>query len=132
MRKVGLIEADNRNSAIGHWSGTQQTYEKTGKVPEFNIVRLKDAGRRLLFESINLLPVWYEDICEVMSSREDKDPAKMATFVNELSMGNNISQDTISNDEIDCLANLGLSGRCENGMFIPDRRPVFEQQYDRP
>lgn len=132
MRKVDLIETDNRNSAIGHWSGTQQEYDNTGKVPEFNIVRLKDTGRRLLLESINRLPVWYEDICEVMSSREEKDQAKMATFVNELSVGNNIPQDTISNDEIDCLANLGLSGRCENGVFIPDRRPVFELQYDRP
>lgn len=132
MRKVSLIEAPSCNEAIGHWSATQQKYEKTGKVPEFNIVRLKDAGKRLLLESINLLPVWYEDICEVMSSREDKEQAKMADFVNELSVGNDISQDIISNDEIDCLANLGLSGRCENGVFIPDRRPVFEQQYDRP
>ena len=132
MRKVSLIEAPNCNTAIEHWSATQKSYDHTGKVPEFNIVTLTDAGRQLLAESIELLPIWYEDICTLTPSEEHEGRAKMVFNVNKLCLDNNISQDTISGDEIACLANLGLSGRCENGVFIPDHSPVFELQYDMP
>ncbi len=132
MRKVDLIEADNRNSAIGHWSGTQQAYDKTGKVPEFNVVRLKDTGRRLLLESIDLLPIWYEDICALISSRAEEDIKRMADFVEKLALGENIPQSDISEQELEYLARLELTGRCENGVFIPEHRPVFELQYDMP
>lgn len=132
MRKVDLIEADNRNSAIGHWSGTQQAYDNTKNVPEFNVVTLKDTGRRLLLESINLLPIWYEDICALISSRVEEDRKRMADFVERLALGENIPQSDISEHELEYLARLGLTGRCKNRVFIPERRPVFEQQYDRP
>ena len=132
MRKVDLIETDNRNSAIGHWSGTQQAYDNTKNVPEFNVVTLKDAGRRLLLELINLLPIWYEDICALISSRVEEDRKRMADFVERLALGENIPQSDISEQELEYLARLGLTGRCEDRVFIPERRPVFEQQYDRP
>jgi hypothetical protein len=132
MRKVDLIEADNRNSAIGHWSGTQQAYDNTGKVPEFNVVRLKDTGRSLLLESIDLLPIWYEDICALISSRAEEDRKRMADFVEKLALGENIPQSDISEQELEYLARLGLSGRFENEVFIPNRRPIFELQYDMP
>lgn len=130
MRKVSLVEAPNCNTEIEHWSATQRSYDRTPNVPEFNIVKLTEAGRQLLAESIELLPIWYDDICALIDS--DLDRARMTFYVNKLCLDNNISKDTISDDEIDCLANLGLSGRCENGVFIPDRMPVFELQYDMP
>jgi len=132
MRKTDLIEADNCNMAIGHWSATQRAYENTRKVPEFNIVRLKDAGRRILLESINLLPVWYEDICAVISSSVEEDRKRMADFVERLALGENIPQSDISQHELEYLSNLGVTGTCQNRVFIPERRPVFELQYDSP
>jgi len=132
MREVELIEADNRNSAIGHWSATQRSYNRTPKVPEFNVVRLTETGRHVLTDSIELLPIWYEDICKLIPSDAREGRASLAFYVNKLCLDNNISQDTISDDQLGYLANLGLSGRFENGVFIPDRRPVFELQYDMP
>jgi len=132
MRKVDLIEADNRNSAIGHWSGTQQAYDNTGKVPEFNIVTLTEAGRQLLAESIELLPIWYEDIYSLIPSDAHEGQARLVFHINKLCLDNSIFQDTISDDEVEYLEALGLSGRSENGVFIPDRRPIFELQYDMP
>jgi hypothetical protein len=132
MRNVSLIEAPNCNTAIEHWSATQESYDHTGKVPEFNIVTLTDTGRQLLAESIELLPIWYEDICTLIPSEEHEGRARMVFYVNKLCLDNNIPQDTISDDEIDCLSTLGVSGRCKNRVFIPDRRPVFELQYDMP
>jgi hypothetical protein len=132
MRKTDLIEADNCNMAIGHWSATQQSYEQTGKVPEFNIVRLMEAGRQLLAESIELLPIWYEDICSSIPSdaREDRD--RLVDHINRLCLDNRIPQDAIANNDVEYLEALGLAGRFENGVFVPDRRPLFELQYDMP
>ncbi len=132
MREVELIEADNRNSAIGHWSATQQFYNRTPKVPEFNVVRLTETGRHFLANSIELLPIWYEDIYTLIPSDAHEGRASLAFYVNKLCLDNNISQDTISDDQLDYLANLGLSGRFENEVFIPNRRTVFELQYDMP
>jgi len=125
-------EAPNCNTTIVHWSATQESYDRTKKVPEFNIVTLTEAGRQVLSESIELLPIWYEDICTLIPSDAYEYRARLAFYVNTLCLDNNISQDTISDDQLDYLANLGLSGRYENGVFIPDRRPVFELQYDMP
>jgi len=132
MREVDLIEADNRNATVGHWSATQQAYDKTPKVPEFNVVRLKEAGKKLLSETIELLPIWYEDICTQIPSNAGEARARIAFFVKELCLGNNLSEKGISRKEFECLANLGLLGGCENGVFVPNRRPVFELQYDMP
>ena len=132
MREADLIEADNCNMPISHWSATQQAYDQTPKVPEFNVVRLKDAGRRLLLESINLLPIWYEDICALIPSSAQEDRVRMAFFVKELALDKNIAQADILKQELEYLASLGVTGRCENGVFIPERRPVFELQYDMP
>jgi len=132
MRKVSLVEAPNGNTKIEHWSATQESYDQTGKVPEFNIVTLTDAGKQLLAESVNLLPIWYEDICALIPQDTEKGRARITFFIKELSLGNNISEDGISKEELECLANLGVLGRCENGVFIPNRRPVFELQYDMP
>jgi len=132
MRKTYLVEAPNCDTEIEHWSATQESYDRTGKVPEFNIVTFTDAGRQLLAESINLLPIWYEDICALIPSDAERDRARIAFFVKELSLGNNISENEIFKEDIDCLANLGVFGRCENGVFVPNRRPVFELQYDMP
>jgi len=132
MRGADLIEADNRNAAIGHWSATQQAYDDTPKVPEFNVVRLKETGRKLLAETIELLPIWYEDICALIPSGAGTARPRMAFFVKELGLGNNISEKEISSEERECLATLGLEGKCENGVFVPNHRPVFELQYDMP
>jgi hypothetical protein len=132
MRKVSLIEAPNCNAAIEHWSATQLSYERTGKVPEFNIVTLTEAGRQLLAASVGLLPIWYEDLCAVVPSDPDQGRARVAFFLNELCQGQNILQDQIYDEDLEWLRGLGLSGRFENGTFIPNRRPLFELQYDMP
>lgn len=132
MRKVSLIEAPNCNTSIEHWSATQLSYDQTGKVPEFNIVTLTEAGRQLLAESIELLPIWYEDICSLIPSDSREGQARLVFHINKLCLDNSISQDTISDDEVEYLEALGLLGRYENGVFIPDRRPIFELQYDMP
>ena len=62
----------------------------------------------------------------------EEDIKRMADFVEKLALGENIPQSDISEQELEYLARLGLTGRCENGVFIPERRPVFELQYDRP
>ena len=132
MRKVSLIEAPNCNTAIKHWSATQESYDRTGKVPEFNIVTLKEAGSQVLAESIELLPIWYEDICTLIPSDAHEGRASLAYYVNMLCLDNNISQSDMSELELEYLANLGIIGTFENGDFIPERRPVFELQYDMP
>jgi len=132
MRKVSLVEAPNCNTEIGHWSATQRSYDRTPKVPEFNIVTLTEAGRQLLAASVGLLPIWYEDICAVVPSDPDQGRARVAFFLNELCQGQSILQDQIYDKDIEWLRGLGLSGRFENEMFIPDRMPMFELQYDMP
>jgi hypothetical protein len=132
MRKVSLIEAPNCNTEIEHWSATQLSYDQTGKVPEFNIVTLTEAGRQLLAESIELLPIWYEDICSLIPSDTHEGRARLVFHINKLCLDNSISQDTIYDDEFEYLETLGLSGRSEHGVFIPERRPLFELQYDMP
>ena len=132
MRKVDLIETDNRNPAISHWSATQQSYDRTPKVPEFNVLRLTEAGRQLLADSIELLPIWYKDICALISPDTHNGQAALAFCVNKLCLDNNISQDLISEDQLGYLEALGLSCKCENGRVTPDHRPVFELQYDMP
>jgi hypothetical protein len=130
MRNAGVMNTENRNNAVGHWSATQQAYESTPRVPEFNVLSLTDAGKHVLEDSLKKEPIWYEDIQMIFLEKDTR--TRMAFLVNELAQGGNLSSENVTAEEIEQLHELHLEGSVRGSMFIPEKLPVFELQYDMP
>ena len=128
LRNAGVVETENRNSSINHWSATQQAYEHTPRVPEFNVLTFTDAGRRVLREGLERIPIWFEDIRQVCPAQE----SRTAFLVNELALGVDLDRAHVTAEDIRHLARLGLKGSFRGNAFVPTKRPAFELQYDMP
>lgn len=131
MRNAGLVRTKKISSSrIGHWSASQQSYEHTPPVPELNVLRITDDGRRLLAEALERLPVWYVDIAAVSSHASVA--SRIAFLVNELAQGVDLKRSKLTLADLKRLKALGITGKSRGGMYVPHKRPVFSLQHDMP
>lgn len=128
LRNAGVVDTQNLNHNVPHWSATQQSYENTPRVPQFNLLQMTAEGAKVLADAASRVPVWYADIERMFYSQR----SRMAFLVNELAQGAALSSTELSAAEISALARLGVSGVVQGGIFVPDKLPLFDLQSDMP
>jgi len=126
LRGLGLIEAPRRRPT--GWSCTQQRYEHTGPVPEFNILSLRPEGDRALDEALSKVPVWHADLVRVFGQNCYVEIA----ILNRLANGQQIDTAEITGHQVQGFRQVGVSLIREDGTYRATQTPVFELQYDMP
>ncbi len=126
LRQLGLIGAPKTRPT--GWSCTQQRYENTGPVPEFNILSLTSEGDRALGEAISTVPVWHADVVRVFGDNCHG----IIAILNRLANGQQIETTQITDQEVHELRQVGVNLIREDGTYRATQSPVFELQYDMP
>jgi hypothetical protein len=126
MRYLGLVDAPK--STPGHWSCTQQAYEDTWAVPEYNTLTLTGDGETFLNNALVRVPIWHKDI----EGAFGRGCFTEIEIINRLSLVGEYSRHQINNEQIDGLEDLGIELVYDDDVVRPARFPVFDLQYDMP
>ncbi len=126
LRQLRLVDAPKIQPT--GWSCTQQRYEDTPPVPEFNVLNLTAEGERALMDALSMVPVWHTDLVEVFGAECFRE----IEFVNHLSNGQQISAGDITDEQVNGLSEVDLVLLRKAGVYHAERVPVFELQYDMP
>jgi hypothetical protein len=126
LRELALI--NTRRIEPQRWSCTQQRYEDTPPVPQFNILALAADAERALTETLTRVPVWHADLVHVFGQECYREIA----IVNRLANCQSVGSDETTDAQIRGLEELGIELIGEDANYRPRRVPVFELQYDMP